>query len=270
MNVVETVATFRALHAGSRLLLLPNAWDGATAALFRAAGAPAIATTSAGLAWACGYGDGDKLPRESLLFAVRSICRVAGDVPVTADIEDGYSGDPEEVARLAADLRAAGVSGINLEDGTALPELHVAKIEAIKRALRERGEDLFINARTDVYLRELAEGDDAVRETIARGKQYMAAGADGFFVPELDGSKAIREIASAVSLPLNLMAVPDLPSVDELYSLGVRRLSAGAAISKVAYATAEGLAEAFMREGSNVLFSEPSVDYRRMNALLDV
>lgn len=265
---MDTVATFRRLHAGSRLLLLPNAWDAATAALFRSAGAPAIATTSAGLAWACGYGDGDKLPQSSLLFAVRSICRVAGGVPVTADVENGYSDDPEEVAHLAVELRDAGVSGINLEDGTASPEIHAAKIEAIKRALGVRGDDLFINARTDVYLRELAEGDEAVRETIARGKRYASAGADGFFVPELGGNEAIRAVASAVALPLNLMAVPGLPSTGELYALGVRRLSAGAAISKVAFATAERLASAFMRDGSEVLFSEPAVDYARMNALL--
>src|ERR1700694_5883366 len=114
---MSNLKTFRDLHAGDRVLLLPNAWDAASADLARSVGAPAIATTSAGLAWSCGYPDGDALPRENLLFAVGAVCRAARGIPVSADIEGGYSDDADEVADLVIALRGLGVVGLNLEDG---------------------------------------------------------------------------------------------------------------------------------------------------------
>jgi 2-methylisocitrate lyase-like PEP mutase family enzyme len=263
----DTVLSLRALHAGDDVLVLPNAWDAASAALFVAAGARAIATTSAGLAWACGFADGDELPRASLLFALASIRRLTAGIPLTADAESGFSDDPDEVADLVRALRDLGVAGINLEDGSAEPQLLAAKIVAIKRRLGESGDDIFVNARTDVYLRDLASGDDAARETIARGECYARAGADGFFVPELADEATIVRIADAVKLPLNLMAVPGLPPARRLYELGVRRLSAGASIAELAYGA--GRAAAFVRDGDvGVLFTGPSVDYGGINALI--
>jgi 2-methylisocitrate lyase-like PEP mutase family enzyme len=268
-NVTAGFTAFRALHAGERVLVLANAWDAASAALIAAAGARAIATSSAGLSWSCGYADGDALPRAALLSAARSICAVVTGIPVTVDIEGGYSGDPSDVAELVAQLFELGVAGVNIEDGSGAPDLLAAKIEAVKRRVRDEGGDIFINARTDVFLRDLVSADDAERETIARAGRYAHAGADGIFVPELSEREAIRRIAGAIARPLNLMAVPGLPPASELYALGVRRLSAGAALAKFTYGAALEAATAFMRDGDcDVLFSGRSVDYGETNALL--
>ncbi|HEU5480109.1 MAG TPA: isocitrate lyase/phosphoenolpyruvate mutase family protein [Candidatus Tumulicola sp.] len=269
MRSNDAAGELRALHAGERVLILPNVWDAASAALFAAAGAGALATTSAGLAWSCGYPDGDALPRASLLFALGAICRVSGKLPVSADVEGGFSQDPETVADLVRELCALGVGGINLEDGGADPDVLSAKIRAVKRSVAACGGDVFVNARTDVYLREMATGDAAVNEVVARARRYAAAGADGIFVPGLAAPAEIAAIASAVDLPLNLMAIPQLSPVRELYALGVRRLSAGDALAARAYGAARAAAEAFLAGGdAAVLFSEPAVDYASTNALL--
>jgi 2-methylisocitrate lyase-like PEP mutase family enzyme len=265
----DTVTTLRALHAGVELLVLPNVWDAASAALFAAAGAKAIATTSAGLAWAGGFADGDVLPRASLRFAVGSIVRVAFGLPVTVDIESGYANEPDAVAALVEELRALGIAGVNIEDASASPELLAEKIAAVKRGLAANGDDVFINARTDVYLRDLASGDDALRETIARGRRYAAAGADGFFVPGLTDSETIRRIAADVALPLNLLAARGLAPARELYGLGARRLSAGASIARLAYAAGRAAAAAFVRDGDGpALFTGAAIDYGETNDLL--
>jgi 2-methylisocitrate lyase-like PEP mutase family enzyme len=265
----DAAGALRALHAGERILLLPNAWDAASAALFAAAGARAVATTSAGLAWSCGYPDGDALPRGSLLFAVRAICRVSGRLPVSADLEGGFSDDPEAVADLVGELSAFGVAGVNLEDGGADPDVLSAKIRAVKRSAAARGGDVFVNARTDVYLRELATGEAAVREVVGRARRYAAAGADGIFVPGLAEPHEIAAIARAVELPLNVMALARLPSSRELYELGVRRLSAGDALAARAYRAAQSAAETFLTGGEAAgLFAGPLLDYDATNALL--
>ena len=270
MNASEPLTTFRALHASDRVLLLANAWDAASARLFRSIGAPAIATTSAGLAWSNGYPDGDVLPRANLFSAVGEICRAAQPLPVSADVEGGYSDDPDEVAELIVALRGLGVVGINLEDGEGSPDLLVAKIEAIKRRLRAAGDDIFINARTDVYLANLASGDAALAESIVRSKRYAQAGADGIFVPLVTEPGAIRSIAGATPLPLNVLAMAGLPSLREMYDLGVRRMSAGSKLSIVAYGAARREAEIFLRDGvTEGLTKDSGVTGRAMNSLFE-
>jgi 2-methylisocitrate lyase-like PEP mutase family enzyme len=229
--------------------------------LFVSAGATAIATTSAGLAWSCGFPDGDALPRQALLSAVAAILRACPNVPVSVDVEAGYSGDPGEVAILASQLAAMGVAGINLEDGDGAPELLAAKIEAVKRKT-----GIFVNARADVYLRELAQGDEAVAETVARAKDYARAGADGIFVPGI-APEAIATVARATPLPFALLAEPGLPSFAELYELGVRRISAGSGLAKIAYGRARAAASAFLEGESGALFCGDVVPYAEMNAL---
>jgi len=268
MKASDPLPTFRALHASDRVLLLANAWDAASATLFRSIGATAIATTSAGLAWSNGYPDGNMLPRANLLSAVGEICRAAQALPVSADIEGGYSDDPAEVAELTVALRGLGVVGINLEDGVEPPDLLVAKIEAIKRRLGKLGDDIFINARTDVYLADLVRGEAAVAESIARCKRYAQAGADGIFVPLVTDPNTIRSIAAATSLPLNVLAVAGLPSLRDLYDLGVRRMSAGSKLTIVAYGAARREAEIFLRDGvTESLTKDPGVTGSAMNAL---
>lgn len=271
MQTQSAAAAFRALHQGNDVLLLPNAWDAASAAIFRQLGARAIATTSAGLAWACGFADGDVLPREDLLGAVRRIRRAIGNLPLSIDVEGGYSDDPQAVAELVERLVELGVAGINIEDGGRDASLLVAKIDAIAARLRAKGNDVFVNARCDVYLRELASGDAAVRETAGRGKAYAAAGAGGLFVPGLDDTQAMAAIARDVSIPLAIFAVPGLPPASELFAAGVRRLSAGESLAALAYGAARDAAAAFLRDGdSSVVLTARNVEYGPTNALFKV
>src|SRR5271156_1438280 len=145
---------FKNLHRGPAILLLPNAWDAISARLIESLGAKAIATTSAGLAWSCGYADGNVLPKAALADAIAAIARVI-EVPLSADIEAGYSDDPKDVEALVARIIDAGAVGINIEDGAGDPPLLCAKIEAARRAAARASVDLYVNARTDVYLRKL-------------------------------------------------------------------------------------------------------------------
>lgn len=226
-------AHFLALHRAESPLLIANVWDAASAAMWQRAGAPALVTGSAALAWACGHADGGALPREALLQKVHDIVRVAA-VPVSIDVEDGYSDAPEIVASLVREVAEAGAVGINLEDGSGDPDLLVAKIKAIRTALGDT--PLFINARTDVYLRGMASGEAAVKMSVERLARYAEAGADGAFVPGIASADEIAAVASGTTLPLNVMTVPGLPPLAELQLAGVRRISAGPALFQHAYA----------------------------------
>lgn len=256
-------ARFVRLHRQDSPLLLPNVWDAASAALWQQAGAAALGTSSAALAWACGYADGGALPRAPLLHQVAAILRVAS-VPVSVDLEDGYSDDPGAVAALAAGIAATGAVGINLEDGAGPPERLAAKIRAVRDALGEA--PLFVNARTDVYLRGLAAGPAAIDEAVARLARYRDAGADGGFVPGLREPGDIAAIAAAVPMPLNVMAVPGLPPVAALAAAGVRRISAGSALFQHAYGAGRHAAQRFL-DGDLAETLRERVDYGELNGL---
>jgi len=258
--------TFKDLHDGSSLLILPNAWDAGSARLMESLGAKAIATTSAGLAWSRGYPDGDALPVGELLSAVRGIARVVS-VPLTVDIEGGYSSDPADVARLVTGVLDAGAVGINIEDGTGGPEALCSKIVAARQSATRAGVELFINVRTDVYLRGLALDGDAVAEVKRRVERYRAAGCDGVFVPGLADEVAVEAIASAIHpLPLNVMLVPGLPANDVLRARGVRRLSAGSAIAQAVLGRAGRLAREWLTGRADEMFADVA-DYGEINRL---
>ena len=258
--------TFRALHNGNELLLLPNAWDPGSARLIESLGAKAIATTSAGLAWSRGFPDGDALPIDQLITTTRDIARLIR-VPLSIDVEGGYSDDPAVVARVVGGILDVGAVGINIEDGAGLPEVLCAKIEAARRSAIRAGVDLFINVRTDVYLRAMTSGDGAVTEVIRRAELYRAAGCDGIFVPGLVEGPAIEAIAAAIDpLPLNIMLMPGLPSPAVLRAQGVRRLSAGSAIAQAAMGFASQIVNDFLA-GSSDDMSMITVDYSSMNQL---
>ena len=261
------MSTFRDLHSPGRLLILPNAWDAGSARVIEDAGAEAIATTSSGVAWARGYPDGNALPTRVLVAAVAEIVRVIR-VPVSADVEAGYSDDPRAVAETVAAVIGAGAAGINLEDGAGTPDLLCAKIEAVKAAALRADVDLFVNARTDVFLKQLAPPERAVEVTIERARRYQAAGCDGVFVPGLADPAAIRAVVAGIApLPLNVMAYPGLPGAPELRELGVRRLSAGAAIASAALGRARSRVRAFLDGGRSEPLFDESVAYGPTNAL---
>jgi 2-methylisocitrate lyase-like PEP mutase family enzyme len=237
---------FRALHQRPPLVL-PNAWDAGSAKAIEAAGAKAITTTSAGVAWAAGVADAGGLTRSAALEALSRIV-AAVTVPVTADIEAGYGGSPAEVASTVAEVIAIGAVGINLEDSAdaALidPAVQAERIAAAREAAVGAGIDLCINARIDTYF----FGDPA--ETVKRAAIYTDAGADVLFVPGLLDPAAIRELVAAISLPLNLMVGPGAPTVAELVQLGVVRISVGPAITARAYALAGAAAAELLTDGT--------------------
>jgi 2-methylisocitrate lyase-like PEP mutase family enzyme len=256
-------ARFLALHRAESPLLIANAWDAASASLWRHAGATAIATSSAALDWACGYADGGALPREALLQKVHDIVRVAA-VPVSIDVEDGYSNDPQAVAALVREVAGIGAVGINLEDGGGEPDLLVAKIEAIRAALGDT--PLFINARTDVYLRGMAAGEAAVNMTVERLARFARAGADGAFVPGIVATDEIAAVASRTTLPLNVMTVPGLAPLAELQQAGVRRISVGPALFQHAFAAGLQATRQFLA-GDIARGLGTAMPYAELNAL---
>ncbi|MGH9882080.1 MAG: isocitrate lyase/PEP mutase family protein [Pyrinomonadaceae bacterium] len=261
-----TNQNFRKLHEGPEILLLPNAWDAGSARLIESLGAKAIATTSAGLAWSRGYPDGDTIPVEQLLAAVYEIIRVIR-VPLTVDIEGGYSDDPVAVGELARQVIDAGAVGINIEDGAGPPDLLCRKIEAVRQSAVRADVDFFINARSDVYLRNFATGNAAIEEVSHRAKRYRAAGCDGLFVPGLADGPAIDAVLAAIDrLPLNIMLVPNLPSVDVLQAQGVRRLSTGSAIAQAALGRARQLAADLLAGSVDEIFIN-AVEYGATNKL---
>ena len=240
--------TFGALHRGADILILPNAWDAASAAIMADAGAKAVATSAAAVAWVHGYPDGGVLPMASLLATTEAMVRVAG-IPVSVDIEGGYTDDLEIVGETFRKVINSGVAGINLEDGRRTPASHARKIELARKAADKEGVPLFINARIDVFLKGLAEGETAFEETIRRANLYRTAGASGIFVPGPREEEAIRRLASAIQLPLNVAIRPGLPAAARLQELGVRRVSSAGAPFRAAYATLAKTIEAFLRDG---------------------
>lgn len=226
--------TFRELHDGDLPLLLPNAWDVASALAFVAAGFPAIGTTSFGVAATAGHPDGGRATRDDTLALARRLSVLP--VYVSADIEDGYDDEPEQVAAYVASL---GVAGINIEDSTAErlipPTAHAAKVAAIK----ERNPDVYVNARVDTYWLHEEAG---LATTLARARAYVDAGADGIFVPGATEPDDLRALAAGIPVPVNVLVVPGL-SLAELAALGIRRISTGSLPYRAAIAAAVAVAE---------------------------
>ncbi|WP_026411494.1 isocitrate lyase/phosphoenolpyruvate mutase family protein [Actinomadura oligospora] len=247
----RTPTAFADLHHQAVPLLLPNAWDHASAAALAAEGFSAIGTTSLGVAAALGLPDGAAATAEATVALARRLGQ--GAFLFTVDAEGGFSDDPEEVAELARRLHDAGAAGINLEDGRpdgALhsAELHAAKIAAIKAAVPS----LFVNARTDTHW--LARQQD---ETAARLAVYEQAGADGVFVPGLSDPDAIAALTATLVVPLNILFKQEGPSLTELAALGVRRISLGSLLYRRALAAAV-TAATDIRDGRRTDLSAPS------------
>ncbi|MFF1410028.1 isocitrate lyase/phosphoenolpyruvate mutase family protein [Streptomyces sp. NPDC058289] len=267
---VEAKSTEKALRLrelGESLLVLPNAWDAGSAAVIESAGAAAIATTSGGVAWSIGRGDGQHATKAEMLAAAARIV-AAVDVPVTVDIEGGY----EDVAATVREVVAVGAVGINLEDSKAADgTLHTAaeqaeRIRTARAAAAAAGlPELVINARTDVFLFGIGEESGRLADVLARVEAYAAAGADGIFVPGLLDLDTLGEIARG-PLPVNAMAGPGGPSVAELAKAGVRRVSVGTGVAQAAYTAARAAAVEVLEQGTYGAL-EGAVDYGTLNGL---
>ena len=250
MSQTARADAFHQLHAGPEVLILPNAWDVASAVIVADAGARAVATSSAAVAWVLGFADGDRLPVDHTCALAAAITR-AVDLPLTVDFEGGFTDDLDELSANIAKVIAAGAVGINFEDGGRDPKLHATKIAAARQAAEKAGVALYINARTDVYLKGLATGDAAEAEAVRRAKLYLSAGASGIFVPGAAEAALVGRLAAAIPAPLNILAWPGAPDAASLKALGVRRLSAGTGTFNVAAAALAQATAAFLAEGSS-------------------
>jgi len=263
----------RALHRTPPILVLPNAWDAASARLFEAEGFPAIATTSAGVAASLGYPDGGAVPAREMFEAVARIAR-AVSVPVTADIEHAYATSPDAVADNVLRVVAAGAVGINLEDilpGAADLEplaLQVDKIRAIVKGANKSGVRLVINARTDVFLRALGPPDSRAAVAIERGKAFLAAGADCVFVPGVHDSETIGALVRGIGGPVNVLAVDGTPPIAALEALGVARVSVGSGPMRAALALVRDVARELKTTGTYSAFTAKAMKYNDVNELM--
>lgn len=248
-------AALRTLQADG-VLVLPNAWDAASAALIAAGGARAIATTSAGVSWSLGRPDGQNLTRAEMVDAVARIA-AAVDLPVSADVEGGYGPGEDDVVQTVAGVIGAGAVGINLEDSRApggplfAADDQVSRLRAAREAAAAAGlPELVINARTDVYL--FGVGPEAGRfdDVVARARSYADAGADSLFVPGLLDLDTLAALTSRADLPVNAMAGPGAPSVDDLRAAGVRRVTVGQAVAQAAYSLARRAAVEVIEKGT--------------------
>ncbi|MEV6197324.1 isocitrate lyase/phosphoenolpyruvate mutase family protein [Streptomyces sp. NPDC051920] len=266
----DSAHAFRALHVPGRPLVLANAWDAVTARIVEDAGAAAVATTSAGLAWARGVADGDRLEREDALAAVARITAVVR-VPVSADIESGYASDATGLGDTVRAVLAAGAVGVNIEDalygegaGPLRPVAEQAeRVAAVRAAADAAGVPLFVNARVDTYLR----GAGGLEETLERAAAFLAVGADGVFVPGTVDPATVKALVEGIEGPLNILVGPGAPSVGELAGLGVARISAGSSIAAAAHALVRRAARELLGTGTCESLSG-GFDYAGLNALM--
>ena len=227
----------RELHEGPDLLVLPNAWDVASARAFLALGVPALATTSGGVAESLGYEDGEAAPPDAMLDAVARIASAIDDRPLTADLEGGYGLEPDD---LVARLLDVGAVGLNLEDsdhrhGGLRPADEQAEfIAAVKAAGRASGVDIVLNARVDVFIREAGAPETRMEEGLRRARLYAAAGADCIYPIWLADAGEISTFVAGVDRPVNVYARTAAPSIATLRALGVRRVTFGTELFRAA------------------------------------
>ena len=257
----------RAMHHGPNILLLPNAWDSASARIFEESGFSAIATTSAGIAFALGYPDGQRISRKQMLDQIARIVRVV-NLPVTADVEGGYGNRPEDAAETARAVIEAGATGMNLEDATGdsahpladLP-LQIEKIKAVIEAGKAAGVPLVLNARTDVYLAQVGAPDSRNQETLRRLSAYRDAGADCLFAPGIRDAATIANLTRDLRFPVNILAVAGSLSVSELGKLGVARISVGSGPMRATLGLVQRFARELKQQGTySAMEDAPSYD----------
>lgn len=270
----QKAESFRKMHDRSRILVLPNAWDVASAKIFEAAGFRAVATTSSGVANSLGYPDGEAVSRDEMLDVIRRIARGL-NVPLSADIEAGYSSELDALKNTIRAVIDAGAVGINLEDSmkgganALFPvEVAVARIKAVRETATAAGVPIVINARTDVFLHAIGEKSARVDHTISRANAYLAAGADCVFVPGPTNAELIGSLTSAIKGAINVMVLPGMPSAPELEKLGVARVSTGGGPARATLTELRRVAEELFKSGTYSKFVAPDlISHVEMNQL---
>jgi 2-methylisocitrate lyase-like PEP mutase family enzyme len=265
MTQQEKARMFAALHVNT--FVLPNAWDVATARIFEEENFQAVATTSAGVAFSMGYRDGQRIPAGEMLSVVRRITK-ALSIPVSADVEAGY-GDPIGTAQQAWEI---GAVGINLEDVTGDDESTQVPLDRqaeIIRRIRAAVPDLVVNARTDIFLMGIGEAQTRLKRTKERLSAYAEAGAHCVFAPGLKDAALIRELASSLAAPLNILAGPGLPSVKELKDLGAKRISVGSGPMRACLGLVTRIAQELQSSGTYQAITEGQYPYSEANRLFE-
>lgn len=236
-ELADRAQLLRQLHRPGDPVILLNAWDVASARTFVDAGAPALATTSGGIAAVHGYPDGEQIPPELMLEHVGRIA-AAVDVPVTADLESGYGLEAEE---LVGRILEAGAVGLNLEDSDhrgqqplAPAEVHAERLASIRRAAQQAGVQLVLNARIDVFVRQVGSDEEQLADALRRAELYREAGADCVYPIMLVDEQAIARFVRETEAPVNIYLRPGAPSLERLASLGVARITVGTALHRAA------------------------------------
>ncbi len=259
LNQQEKAKRFYDLHHCGKLLILPNIWDSLGAMLLEDMGYPAVATASASVAFANGYDDGENIPFNELLAILKRIAEKV-NIPVTADIESGYAHNEQQLKQNIQQIIEAGVVGINIEDtdkktNTLLPvEVQCEKIKLIKKVSEEMNVPVFINARTDVYLRsgDNASANNKLEETIKRGFAFKNAGANCFYPITMNNAEDINSTVQQLQMPVNIIIIPGIPALMDLEKMGVARVSLGPGFLKYAIKAMKNLAEKLKsHEGMN-------------------
>ncbi len=263
------------LHRGPEVLVLANVWDAASARIVEDAGFPAVATSSAGIAFARGYPDGQNITRTEMLSAVERIA-AATALPVTADLEAGYGSGASDAAETARGLIASGAVGLNFEDATGDPanplfdvRVQAERIRSIRAVAAEEGVPVVVNARTDVYLLGVGDPADRLEHTVRRVNAYRAAGADCLFVPGVRDRSTIAALAKSVNGPLNILAGTGMPSIKELHDLGVARVSFGSWPARASYGLFRRFARELREKNTFSTLDDFAISYQSMNGLFE-
>jgi len=262
--------SLRGMHRSGRILLLPNAWDAASARVFEQAEFGAIATTSAGIAFSLGYPDGQRISRDEMLAVVRRIAS-AVKVPVTADVEAGYGDRPEDAALTAREVADAGAVGMNLEDATGDPAsplfdlaLQVERVKAVQEAMHG---GMVLNARTDVYLLQLETPEKRYDAALRRLAAYRDAGADCVFVPGLQDRETMGRLVKDLRCPVNILVGPGSPAIPELQKIGVARVTVGSSAMRATLGLVRRMAEELKNSGTYEAFAG-AISYADVNRMM--
>ena len=269
----QRAEALRMLHHGPGALILPNAWDVASARIIEEAGFSAIATSSAGIAFSLGYPDGQKISRAEMLEQVGRIARKV-KLPVTADVESGYGSKPEDAAQTTRDVISCGAVGMNLEDARdngkyqmADLSLQLEKIRAVREVATKSGVPVVLNARTDVYLEKVGPPETRYDLTLQRLAAFREAGADCVFAPGLQDAQTISRLVKDLDCPLNILAGPGSPSIRELQALGVARVSLGSGPMRATLGHLRKVAEEIKSTGTYSTL-DGAVPYADLNKLM--
>jgi 2-methylisocitrate lyase-like PEP mutase family enzyme len=274
-NLLDRAEIFRSLHK-TPVFVMANAWDAVSACIFEKAGFKAIGTTSAGISSTLGFPDGQHIDVEATATVVRSLVSRT-NVPISADIEAGYSETTQGVIESARAVMMAGAVGINLEDSTGDPKcplLDIAqqkeRISAIAELASPQGLRLFINARTDVYLLQTAEGaKNLLKSAVQRANAYIEAGADCIFIPDFENldKSTISALVNEIEAPVNIIAGRNTPSLADLKEIGVTRVSLGPRPMRATLAMLKRMATEILEQGTFSQMTADTISYNEVNEL---